>query len=246
LAALIETLDQETADPNREGETSSKCKWAIKILKSIGNKAAVAALMEAAKRHNGDALCEFARMPGDVGVTALVELSGSPDPRLANPALAVLKVSLHSGTSIEVHYKGLKSPNALLREFAASCLARQSQSKRAQEALLAGLSDPSYAVRVICAEGLGYIGARDAVPALVQAWKVAASDPFVSTEKYTNDVGQHPPLRMMFIVENALEKLAPDEIDRLIEAARQDGSLSKMARVDIDRRRGRKKTKAWW
>jgi len=256
LAAAIETLNRETADPDRAGETSPKCKLAIEVLERmrsptdyrLANPAAVAALVEAARRRNGLALNALRTLPGDDGASALAGLAETSDELVADSALVYFKSSC-SNVSMEVFYNGLKSSNAMVREFSASHLGVR--NKRAQDALAASLADDSYRVRIECANVLARIGGKNSIPALVQAWRSAATDPLGDGDSPVDDTdrgypGYYPQLLMLTVLD-ALEKLAPDEFNRLIEAARQDRSLSKVARNLVQSSRfGTMKKRSWW
>ena len=256
LAAAIETLNRETGDPDRAGETSPKCKSAIEVLERmrsptdyrLANPAAVAALVEAARRRNGLALNALRTLPGDDGANALAGLAETSDELVADSALVYFKSSC-SNVSMEVFYNGLKSSNAKVREFSASHLGVR--NKRAQDALAASLADDSYRVRIECANVLARVGGKNSIPALVQAWRSAANDPLGDGDSPVDDTdrgypGYYPQLLMLTVLD-ALEKLAPDEFNRLIEAARQDRSLSKVARNLVQSSRfGTMKKRSWW
>ena len=124
-------------------------------------------------------------------------------------------------------------------------------NKRAQDALAASLADDSYRVRIECANVLTRIGDKNSIPALLQAWRSAATDPLGDGDSPVDDTdrgypGYYPQLLMLTVMD-ALEKLAPDEFNRLIEAARQDRSLSKVARNLVQSSRfGTMKKRSWW
>lgn len=256
LAAAIETLDGETADPDRAGETSPKCKAAIEVLERMrspsdagrANPAAVVALVEAGRRRNGRAFEALRSLPGDDGANALAGLAETADQFVSTAAFVYFEASC-SNVSAEVFYNGLKSSNSKVRALSASRLGIA--NKRARDAIAASLADDCYRVRIECANVLARIGDKNSAPALVQAWWRAATDPLGDGDGPVDDTdcahpGYYPQLLMLTVLD-ALEKLAPDEFNRLIEAARQDRTLSKVARNLLRSSRfGTMKRRSWW
>ena len=203
-----------------------------------------AAIIEEAKRANSEAqfvnaLWTLASIRSDAAMAYLNAVSISADEARASVAVETLKKVYTQETSIPALIAGMQSAHPLVRASIADLLLMRSKwlagNVEVVEALMTALRDPIYNIRFLCAAALGDIGGKDVVPALLQAWKVAARDGYFPDCGYVD--GGAPQFLVMKAVEDSLKKLVPAEADQLIQAAEQDGSLSELARSWIDYRR---------
>ncbi|HXP88871.1 MAG TPA: HEAT repeat domain-containing protein [Bryobacteraceae bacterium] len=204
----------------------------------------VAAIIEQAKNANSESqfrslLWILASIRGDAAMVYLTEVSTSTDALRAPIAVEALKQAYSQESSIPALVAGLKNPHPLVRVEVAGLVTGRYKwlagDAEVADALVASLADPIYDVRMLCAIDLGDSGTKDAVPALVQAWKVAARDGYFPAAGYVD--GGAPQFLVMKSVEDSLKKLVPAEADRLIREVEQDRSLSELARSWIDYRR---------
>jgi uncharacterized Zn finger protein (UPF0148 family) len=185
------------------------------------------------------ALWTLASIRGAAAMAYLNAASTTADELRANIAVEALKQAYTQETSIPALVTGLRSSHPLVRAKVAELLQGRSKwlagNAEVAAALMASLADPIYNVRMLCVVALGDVGGDGAVPALVRAWKVAASDPFFPAAGYAE--GGAPQFLVMEQVEAALRKLVPNQADRMIREVEQEEGLSEMARSWIDYRR---------
>lgn len=215
LPALIEAVTAKTRGLAADGRS-----WAAILLGRIQNRAAVPALIEAAKHSNILACHALGSLGGKAAISFLTEFSRSKTGDNAEYYAKMLIPAYERESSIPLLVAGMQNPHSKVRAAVAELLSVQiaesggnsSSADRtlAIQSLEVSLSDVASEVRCACARALANIGAKESIPALLQAGireaEALAADP-------------HRLAYERISLGKAVRILAGDDADRIMDEA---------------------------
>ncbi len=226
--ALIEAVTGD--DPELPAASAS---WAGDLLGRMQSRGAVPTLIEAHRKSSAKraVLWALGSIGGETAISYLTEVLASPDQVTVNVASALLVEIYKKGCSPSTLAAGLTATHPNVRLAVAeqlhvlmsghlmaggsslTDLVESIGKPTIVASLVASLNDPSYEVRTKCVEMLGIVGDKAALPALVEAWKTAATPPADTSEEFMLR-GYGKPR-----IEAAIKRIAGSEADQIIREA---------------------------